>query len=176
MRLACLRPDLVSALVIARPAWTTHAAPPNMAPNLIVGQMLQQSPAPDETGSFLSSETGLMLAEQAPDNLASLTGFFSRQPRAVTAELLTRISRDGPGITEAQLVALSIPALIIGHGEDVIHPLSHARELAAAIPGARLREIPPKAQGRSAYESAFRTALGQFIQEMQDDSSRTRLV
>jgi pimeloyl-ACP methyl ester carboxylesterase len=117
-----------------------------------------------------------MLAEQAPDNLASLTGFFTRQPRPVTAELLTRISRDGPGITEAQLAALSIPALVIGHGEDVIHPLSHARQLSAAIPGARLSEIPPKAQGRSAYESAFRTALSQFIQEMLDDSSRTRLV
>jgi pimeloyl-ACP methyl ester carboxylesterase len=176
MRLACLRPDLVSSLIIARPAWTTHAAPRNMAPNLIVGQILQQTPAPDEIGSFLASETGLMLAEQAPDNLASLSGFFTRQPRAVTAELLTRISRDGPGITEAQLAALSIPTLVIGHGEDVIHPLFHARQLSAAIPGARLSEIPPKAQGRSAYESAFRTALSQFIQEMLDDSSRTRLV
>jgi pimeloyl-ACP methyl ester carboxylesterase len=176
MRLACLRPELVSALVIARPAWTIHAAPGNMAPNLLVGQILRQTPAPDEIGSFLVSDTGLMLAEQAPDNLASLTGFFSRQPRAVTAELLTRISRDGPGICEAQLAALAMPTLVIGHGEDVIHPLSHARQLAAAIPGASLHEIPPKAQGKNAYESAFRTALSHFIQEMLDETSRTRLV
>lgn len=176
MRLACLRPDLVSALVIARPAWTTHAAPANMAPNLIVGQILQQAPAPDEIGSFLASDTGLMLAEQAPDNLTSLTGFFSRKPRGVTAELLTRISRDGTGITGAQLAAIAMPTLIIGHGEDVVHPLSLARQLAAAIPGARLHEIPPKAQGKPAYESAFRTALSHFIQEMLDETSRTRLV
>jgi pimeloyl-ACP methyl ester carboxylesterase len=147
-----------------------------MAPNLIVGQILQQTPAPDEIGSFLASDTGLMLAEQAPDNLASLTGFFSRQPRAVTAELLTRISRDGPGISEAQLAALAMPTLVIGHGEDVIHPLSHARQLAAAIPGASLHEIPPKAQGKNAYESAFRTALSHFIQEILHDPSLNRLV
>jgi pimeloyl-ACP methyl ester carboxylesterase len=166
MRLACIRPDLVSALVIARPAWTTGSAPDNMRPNLEVGERLMQPPAPDEVTSFLASETGRMLAAEAPDNLASLSGFFSRTPREVTAELLTRISRDGPGVSASQLAALRIPTLVIGHGEDVVHPLSHACWLAQAIPGARMLEIAPKARGREAYEASFRAGLHDFLQEL----------
>lgn len=176
LRLACVRPELVSGLVIARPAWTTSPAPPNMAPNSVVGHMLRQEPSADEIDMFLASPTGRMLAAQAPDNLASLTGFFNRQPRAVTAELLVRISADGPGVTEAQLGALAVPVLVIGHGEDAIHPLAHARQIAAAIPGARLLEIPPKGRGRAAYETAFQNGLAQFIQEMRHDQSSTQLV
>jgi pimeloyl-ACP methyl ester carboxylesterase len=176
MRLAVLRPDLVSGLVIARPAWTTEAAPSNMRPNLMVGELLMQEPAPGELDAFLTSDTAKELAEQAPDNLASLTGFFRRNPRAVTAELLTRISRDGPGITEAQLAALSIPTLVIGHGDDVVHPLSHARHLARVIPSAKFLEIPPKARGLAAYETAFRTGLRLFLQEMLHAPSRSHMV
>ena len=166
MRLACLRPELVSALVVARPAWVTTSAPDNMSPNLKVGEILRQPPAENEVTSFLASDMGQMLATQAPDNLVSLTGFFNRQPRDITAELLTRISRDGPAVTEAQLAALAVPALVIGHGEDVVHPMSHAQDLAALIPGARLIEIPAKARGKMVYEAAFRSALRDFIQEM----------
>jgi pimeloyl-ACP methyl ester carboxylesterase len=166
MRLAVTRPDLVSGLVIARPAWTTLAAPENMRPNLMVGEILLEPPSADELPAFLASDMGRMLAAEAPDNLASLTGFFNRQPRAVTAELLTRISRDGPGVSEAQLAALAIPTLVIGHGEDVVHPMSHARHLASLIPHARLLEIPPKARGKAPYEEAFRAGLARFLQEM----------
>jgi pimeloyl-ACP methyl ester carboxylesterase len=166
MRLAVTRPDLVSGLVIARPAWTTLAAPENMRPNLMVGEILQQTPSADELPAFLASDMGRMLAAEAPDNLASLTGFFAREPRAVTAALLTRISRDGPGVIEAQLASIKVPTLVIGHGEDVVHPMSHARHLASLIPRARFLEIPPKARGKAQYEAAFRSGLAHFLQEM----------
>lgn len=165
MRLACTRPELVKGLVIARPAWTFAPAPDNMTPNLEVGRILQRPQQTGELEDFLSSAIGRRLAAEAPDNLASLTGFFRRAPRDVTAELLTRISRDGPGVTEAQLRALDLPTLVIGHEEDVVHPMAHARTLAAAIPGARLVEIPPKARGIAAYQDAFRDALARFIKE-----------
>lgn len=165
MRLACGRPDLVKGLVIARPAWTTTAAPANMAPNLAVGRILARPPQAGEAEAFLASGTGRMLAAEAPDNLASLAGFFHRAPRNVTAELLTRISLDGPGVSAAALAAIAVPSLVIGHGEDVVHPMAHARQLAAAIPGAQLCEIPPKARGREAYEAGFRAALRRFIEE-----------
>ena len=166
MRLAVTRPDLVSGLVIARPAWTTTAAPENMRPNLMVGEILLEPPSADELPAFLASDMGRMLTAEAPDNLASLTGFFRREPRAVTAALLTRISRDGPGISEAQLAALGIPTLVIGHGEDVVHPIADSRHLASLIPTARFLEIPPKARGKSPYEEAFRAGLAKFLQEM----------
>jgi len=103
LRLACTKPDLVCGLVLARPAWGCEIAPANMRPNLEVGEFLACEETPDERDVFLASDTGRRLANEAPDNLASLSGFFSRRPRDVTATLLTRISRDGPGVTEAQV-------------------------------------------------------------------------
>lgn len=165
MRLAVTRPGLVKGLVLARPAWTTIAAPENMRPNLMVGELLQKPPSEQELPSFLASAMGRRLAAEAPDNLASLAGFFTREPRAVTAALLTRISRDGPGVSEAQLAALRVPTLVIGHGEDVVHPIADARHLASLIPKARFLEIPPKARGKAQYEAGFRAGLSHFLQE-----------
>lgn len=168
LRLAVTRPDLCRALILARPAWGWGDAPPNMAPNLVVGQRLANPPVPDEAEAFRAGPTGQRLLAEAPDNLASLMGFFSRNPRDVTAALLTRISLDGPGVSRAQVAALRLPALVIGHGQDAVHPLALARDLAAAIPGARFAEIPPKAQDKPAYVQAFRAALSTFLTKVSD--------
>ena len=53
--------------------------------------------------AFEASETARLLAEIAPDNLASLRGFFSREPQAITAALLQAIAADGPGVSEEDL-------------------------------------------------------------------------
>ncbi|MFV0384803.1 alpha/beta fold hydrolase [Paracoccus sp. (in: a-proteobacteria)] len=163
-RLAVLRPDLVRALVLARPAWVTEPAPENMVPNAEVGHLLTQ---PGQTvQAFRNSPTGQRLAAQAPDNLTSLSGFFAREPRDVTSALLTRISADGPGIAGDDLRALNIPCLIVATDEDAIHPLSHAQHLARLIPDARLVTITPKSRDRAAYAAEFRAALQHFTRHL----------
>lgn len=160
LRLAMTEPALVRALVLARPAWGTAASPPNMEPNALVGRMLAQG---GSLAEFDASTTARHLAGTAPDNLASLRGFFGRAPRDVTAALLTRISADGPGIAAADLAALRLPVLVIGHDRDAVHPLALARDLARAIPGARFAEITPKASDPAAYRQDFRAALAAFL-------------
>ncbi len=96
MRIACREPGLVSGLVIARPAWGVEAAPENMRPNLLVGEMLCHAASSDEAMQFAQSQTGRKLATESPDNLKSLLSFFNRAPRDVTAQLLLRLSNDGP--------------------------------------------------------------------------------
>ena len=163
LRLAVVRPELVSALVLARPAWVADAAPANMAPNALVGALLRDHPADTARALFEDTATATRLARVAPDNLASLRGFFARKPIAVTAELLCRISADGPGVSEAAIAGIQVPALVIGHANDFVHPLDHAHRLARLIPNARLAEITPKATDASAYQGDFRAALATFL-------------
>uniref|UniRef100_UPI0013585632 alpha/beta fold hydrolase n=1 Tax=Geminicoccus flavidas TaxID=2506407 RepID=UPI0013585632 len=163
LRLAITRPDLVRALVLARPAWTTRHAPANMAPNALAGRLLARHPPEVARHLFLQSPLATRLRRHAPDNLASLLGFFARPPQAVTAALLQRISADGPGIAEADLARLQVPTLALGHGLDLIHPLRHVRTLARAIPGVRLAEITPKAVSPERYRADFRAALASFL-------------
>jgi pimeloyl-ACP methyl ester carboxylesterase len=163
MRIAIRRPDLVRGLVIARPAWSTAAAPPNMAPNAEVGELLFRLPSEEARGAFLAGATAKRLAAEAPDNLVSLTGFFSRQPFAVTSALLRLISASGPDVSAAQLKAIAVPTLVIANRMDRIHPIALAEEIAGLIPTARLVEIAPKALDRAKYAADFQLALATFL-------------
>jgi pimeloyl-ACP methyl ester carboxylesterase len=163
LRLAVTRPDLVSALVLARPAWLAADAPANMRPYAEVGDLLACFPADEARARFDQSETSALLEREAPDNLASLRGFFERAPQTVTASLLSRIARDGPGVTLDQVTRLAVPTLVIGHGHDVLHPFDHAERLAELIPGAELIEITAKGISRSQYVTEFRVTLRNFL-------------
>lgn len=167
LRLAVKRPDLVRALIIARPAWVTTFAPTNMAPNAEVGRLLNILEPDVATGAFIKGEIGQRLAIEAPDNLASLIGFFSRQPIEVTAALLTAISNDGPGVTEEEVASLATPTLVIGHEQDLVHPVAHARALAEMIPLARFIQITPKVESRKRYAADFRLAIRNFLKNLE---------
>ena len=165
LNLAVHKPHLVKALILARPAWLTDSAPENMRPNAEIGALLANHPPEIAKTKFLASPTAKYLAKTAPDNLASLLTFFHREPIAVTAALLTKISADGPGVTEQQVRTLTIPTLIIATAQDAIHPMAHAQKLHALIPHSRLVEITPKGVDKAAYVSEFRQTLLQFFEE-----------
>lgn len=166
LRIAVQRPELVRALVLVRPAWVTESAPANMRPNAEVGQLLATLSAQRARECFEQSTTAKQLASSAPDNLATLRGFFDRQTQADTAALLRRISADGPGIGPDDVRAIQHTALVIGHEGDAIHPLSHARSLAQLLPRAQLTTITPKSVSREAYVNDLHAALRQFIQSL----------
>lgn len=165
LRLAVRRPELVRGLVLARPAWMTEAAPANMRPNVEVGELLERWEPAQAEAIFMAGRTARRLEQEAPDNLASLKGFFRRPDVVSTAALLKAISLDGPGVTVDEVKALRVPTLVIGHRRDVIHPLELAEELAGMIPGARFVEIAAKADDKERYVADFRQALTRFFEE-----------
>ncbi|MDW6024370.1 alpha/beta fold hydrolase [Mesorhizobium sp. BAC0120] len=166
LRLAVRRPDLVGALVLARPAWLDRPQPPNMAPNAVVADLLHQFAPAEALSRFDQTDMAKRLAAEAPDNLASLKSFFKREPVAVTRGLLARISADGPGVDRAAISEIRVPTLVVGSARDAIHPWEMAEELARLIPSARLAEITPKADDLARYRADFRTALATFLQEL----------
>jgi pimeloyl-ACP methyl ester carboxylesterase len=163
LRIAVRRPDLVRALILARPAWVTEAAPANMEPNSEVGELLAKVSPGRAREIFEHSPTAHRLAAEAPDNLASLLGFFLREPHAVTAELLRRIAADGPGVTNDEVRALNVPALVVGHQADAIHPIEHARSLRDLLAHGEFVEITAKSTSRNAYISDMRGAIAAFV-------------
>ena len=164
LHLAVHRPEIVRGLILARPAWVTASAPANNSPNREVGRLLANLSPEEARKAFEVSETAKLLAEIAPDNLASLRGFFSREPQAITAALLQAIAADGPGVTEEDLRNLETPTLVIGHEIDFIHPFSYAATLSQLIPGSRLVAVTPKAVSKPAYLQDFHSAIASFLE------------
>jgi pimeloyl-ACP methyl ester carboxylesterase len=166
LRLAVVRRDLVRALILVRPAWDVTAAPPNMKPNAEVGNLLTRLDPDAARAAFAAGDTARHLAAEAPDNLASLMGFFDRRPHLVTARLLSAISADGPGVTTAEVAALRLPVLVCGTPEDAVHPLALAETLSAMIPAARFAVLPPKGRDKPAHIAALHRAVRAFLKEL----------
>lgn len=163
LHLAVRVPDRVLALALVRPAWLWDAAPPTMQPNAEVAAALRAHGRVEGRAVFAASATAARLAQTAPDNLASLLGFFDRPDAAATADLLAAIAGDGPGVTQSQVAALRVPALVVGQAQDAVHPLAMARTLAGTIPRAAFAEVTPKGVDKQRYLADLHDRLGTFL-------------
>ncbi|KQT69836.1 MULTISPECIES: alpha/beta fold hydrolase [unclassified Aureimonas] len=173
LRLAVTRSDLVRALVLVRPAWIAEPAPVNMRPYAVAAGAMRAHPGDRDAAraAFAASPEARRLAEVSPDNLASLAGFFDRPDLASTADLLDGVAADGPGVTRAEIAALRLPVLVVGNGEDDVHPLDLARELSGLVPGAAFVEVPPKAADKGVHQAAVRRAIADFLAALPPSSS-----
>jgi pimeloyl-ACP methyl ester carboxylesterase len=140
-----------------------------MRPYAEVSDALRAAPPAAAKAAFAATETALMLAREAPDNLASLLGFFDRPDSAVTADLLGQIARDGPGVSIEAAASLRLPTLVLGNAEDHAHPLAYARALADIIPGAQCVALPPKGSRKTEHLAAFRASVAAFLQALPPD-------
>lgn len=163
LHLAVRYPHRVSGLVLVRPAWAFDAAPQNMRPYVEAADLILSRPLCEAREAFASSATADRFSSQAPDNLASLLGFFERKNAAVFAQVMRAIANDGPGVTRVEAAGTAIPALVIGSGIDLVHPLEIARDLASAIPDATLAEVTPKAADKDRHFTEIRAAIGGFL-------------
>jgi pimeloyl-ACP methyl ester carboxylesterase len=172
LRLAVRRPELVVGLVLARPAWITTAMPVNLESYASVADLLSRYSRGEALRRFEASAAAVRIAREAPANYVTLRGFFNHGEPQVLATLLRAITSCEPGIKEADLRRLNQPALIIGHGADLAHPLQTAVALAELIPRAKLVEITPKAVDPEAHIVDMRQAVAGFLRGLRADNDR----
>jgi pimeloyl-ACP methyl ester carboxylesterase len=164
LRLACRHPRRVAGLILVRPAWTFSPAPQNMQPISEVAGLILEHGADKGRRLFAQSDTATRLYREAPDNLASLLGYFDRPDARTFAQVLANIASDGPGVSERDAAALDIPTLVIGNATDAVHPLSMAYMLAAAIPNAIFADVTSKAADSQRHFSELHTQISTFLQ------------
>ena len=162
-RLAVLNPSRVQSLCVARPAWFDSSAPENMAIFAVAADCLKASGVDEARDRFASSQAFARLQAASPDNAASVLGQFDRPDPISTQALLASLAADGPGLSFADYQALRLAVQVLGHDLDVVHPLAMAKEVCAAIPGAKLVTITPKSTDKEAYKADFSAALKSFL-------------
>jgi pimeloyl-ACP methyl ester carboxylesterase len=166
MRLAASTPWRFKGLILARPAWVDEPAPPTMHPYLVLAELLKESGREEGLRRFANSETLAAVERVSPDNAASLLSFFSRRDEQSTIELLSRIPKDGPGLSRQDIASIDMPTLVIGNGEDYVHPLRYAAQLNDLIPGASLQIVTSKTVDKALYQSQFCGSLASFLQRL----------
>jgi pimeloyl-ACP methyl ester carboxylesterase len=163
MRLAASMPRRIKGLILARPAWVDEAAPPTMHPYLVVAEMLREYGREDGLRRFANSETLAAVERVSPDNAASLRSFFTRPHEQSTIELLSRIPLDGPGLSRRDIASIDLPTLVIGNGEEYVHPLHYASRLKDLIPGATMQIVTSKTVDKALYQSQLCESLASFL-------------
>jgi len=163
LRIAATRPDLVRALILARPAWVLNCAPLNMQPNLLVGELLTRHSADEARQMFCSTPIYAQLQRSAPDNLASLLSFFDRPDANQFGHVLCAISNDGPGIDESLLHNWQTPTLVLATPDDLVHPVELADELADKLNAGPVVQRPAKHNNKALYVQEFRQHLTDFL-------------
>lgn len=165
LRLAAYHPDRVDRLILARPAWIDRPAMAGQEGYVEAGRALELYGATEGLARFRASALFQGVEAASPDNAKSLLGYFARPRPETTTALLARLPKDWPGVPASMIEGLGQPTLVIGNGEDVVHPLDYARALAELIPAARLAVIPSKSVDPDSHTKAFRAALAQFLVE-----------
>jgi len=152
-------PHRMAALLIEMPVleWATPAAASLFVP-LLLGVSFARP-----VFRALSSVVR-RLPRTGIDSLDSLLGTLSMQPEEIAAVLHgILVGPVAPEIEDRR--AISVPTLIIGHKQDLIHPFSDAENLADQIPRARL------VQARSMVElRLFPERLTQEITRFLDEA------
>jgi pimeloyl-ACP methyl ester carboxylesterase len=140
MQLAVGHPARVASLLLLTP-WArtdTHLAtafatlrdlatctPPVSAEIATLWFILSRS-AVNAAGGQLTEGARAAVADRGYPDAAVLAAYLDS---AITFDVLDR------------LAAITVPTLVVGGAEDVLAPVAHARETAAAIPGARLHVL-----------------------------------
>jgi len=168
VRLAVNHPERVSALVIARPAWISEAAPERLTIYSDVAKLLAQYGPAQAIERIETTERYRLLMRDFPDNAASIRSFFHRDTPESTVALLGRIPVQGPGVTREQMSRLALPTLVIANEGDYVHSIAMATTVAELIPEAELKIIPSKNSDRDAYVKAFEAALDAFLSKLHE--------
>lgn len=166
LNLALRYPQRLLALLLVRPAWLNTPFPSNLDGMVAVGHYLQQFGVDEGRQRFLDSDLYRRLAQEAPYAADTLLAQFD-EPRARDAwQRLLNLPADAPNRDPDAWRTINMPALVLGNRNDLAHPFSYAETLAAAIPNARLVEVPSKAVDKDAHTQAARAAIGGFLERL----------
>ena len=165
LNLALRYGDRVRGLLLVRPAWLAQPSPPNLDGMVCVGRHIEQYGVQEGRARFVASDLYRRLREEAPYTAETLLAQFD-EPRAADAwPRLLRLPADAPNRDPAAWAQIAAPALVLANHADPVHPYAYAETLAAAIPHARLVEVPSKALDKRAHIAAARAEIGRFLAE-----------
>ncbi len=158
-------PAKTAGLVLCRPAWLDEPRRDNKKYFQRVAEHIRRHGA--KRGGELFRETAEYreLLQQSPDNAASLVRQFDAPRAEETVVKLERIPEYAPQFTRSDWARLRIPTLVLANREDTIHPFEFGETFARSIPGAFLKEIPPKSLNPEKHREDLQAAVAEFLRQ-----------
>ena len=164
LRLAADRPDLVSALLLVRPAWLDRPGRPHLGVIEDIGNWIAESGAEGAAKRLLTHPVHVAASTDNPSCASSLEGATARPQAVEAAMVLPIIVADQPFARMGELQGMAVPALVIGNNADPLHPAMIAREISGALPDADYFHAPPKYLEPDAHKAAVSQRIAEFLE------------
>jgi pimeloyl-ACP methyl ester carboxylesterase len=161
---ASRHPGRARALILSRPAWLDRPNPPNLDFAPVIADLLERYPPAEARDRLQQTAYYRDLYRQSPDSAKSLADALpSCDPEALVTAYRA-ITASVPVASLDDVKQIATPCLVIGTRDDPVHPFEYAQELAAALPDARLREIPSRYVDLPGHLRGFRDAVAEFLE------------
>ena len=144
LRLAIQYPDVLSGLILVRPAWLNQPYPPNFSDILEIARLIEEYGIDKGKEIFLASERFIILEKEIPGYAHSLKAQFERQAAKETLKLLRKLPSESPFSDWEELSVVFTPTLILSNAKDPLHPLDYGIQLAKEMPNAQFFQVPPR--------------------------------
>ncbi|MBT3700519.1 MAG: alpha/beta fold hydrolase [Alphaproteobacteria bacterium] len=164
LRLAADRPDLVSALLLVRPAWLDRPGRPHLGVIEDIGNWIAELGADGAAKRLLTHPLHVAASSDNPSCAASLEGATARPQAVEAAKVLPIMVADQPFARIGELQNLAIPALVIGNNADPLHPAMIAREISGALANSDYFHAPPKYLEPDAHKAAVSQRIAEFLE------------
>lgn len=162
--LALREPRRVTSLMLIRPAWGDIPSPENLTALRQVGSLLARYGSDEGQRRYRRSSGYQAIAEQSPAAARSMLSQFADPSAQQRSVRLTQMPMSVPFHEYAALAGIAVPTMVIGAPQDPLHPLSLARQWAAAIPGAEFRTVPARDDDRRGYDDQLCSLTREFIE------------
>jgi len=163
LSLAISHPDLVSALLLVRPAWLDRPAHPHLDVIEDIGNWIACA-GPDAAAQRLRSHLVYVEAlAQNPNCAASILGAVKRPQATEAAAVLSAMVADQPFARIGALHKCTTPALVVGNNADPLHPAMIAREISGALANGEYFHAPPKYLEPEAHQAAVLDSIQKFL-------------
>lgn len=156
-------PTRVQALILLRPCWLDRPLPANARVFLSIARLIRQYGAKEGRQQFSQSEEYQAMFQKWPYVTQSLLGLFDYPHTEEMVTRYERIAQDAPCRDLKELAAIRVPTLVLANRDDPVHPFEYGPILANAIPGATLRELPPKSAGEARHAAEVQRCITEFV-------------
>ena len=165
LALTAARPDLVTRLVLIRPAWLTTNPVRNLAAFEVVAELLRAAGPTAGAEAFAGNDILQDIEREAPAMAQSLLGQFRRPHAQERARVLARLPHSLPLPDRAAYEKTTVNSLVLVAPEDPVHPLALGVAMAEWLPNARLELLPRKLADATEHQLALQRAVAAHLGE-----------
>jgi len=163
LSLALSRPELVTALLLVRPAWLDRPGQPQLGVIEDIGNWIGCAGAQAAAKRLRNHPVYLKALAQNPNCAASIMGAVGRAQATEAAAVLPAMVADQPFARIAALNKCTVPALVVGNNADPLHPAMIARETSGALANGEYFHAPPKYLEPQAHQAAVLDSIQTFL-------------